>query len=98
MANLENVSTDDLIAELHKRSGKGDILGIKIWRKEDINCIESQDINCIEGNKFTDNEIKRIAEFMGEVDGLSDCTDDDWDTLRYAVEEACASLGIKIGK
>lgn len=90
MANLENVSTDDLITELHKRSGKGDILGIKIWRKEDINCFE--------GNEFTDKEIKRIAEYIGEVDGLSDCTDDDWDTLKYAVVVACASLGITIGK
>lgn len=91
MTTLFKATNDELIAELHRRVGKGDVLAVKIWRADDINlAMQYTD----DDRQFSDDEVARIAKYIGEVGELEECTEDDWSSLAYIVDEACKALGL----
>lgn len=93
MANkeLDKFSDDDLISALQGRVGKGNILALKVWVKEDIKCISKFE-------KLSDKNIQKIANYIGDVESLDECSDEEWDALESTVADACDTLGIKVKK
>lgn len=96
--DLSNVSDDDLIAELHRRSKAVTIksmetdmrfVAFKTWGKDDFIDI------AIEENIPDDifNDVVNNALKYGK--GLEDYTYNDWDVIRYAIwmsqDEICAN-------
>lgn len=88
--NLSNITDDDLISELNRRVGKGNILGVKIWTAEDINLLPE---NGFDIRTFSKAELESIAS-SSDMDCLSECTDSDWDGLYVAVTSYCNAMNI----
>lgn len=61
-------------------------VALKVWTNEDIASILKE---C--GYKASKNNIKLVVE-TGRIDELNDCTDDEWDILKNAVNEAAFNI------
>lgn len=93
--DLSEVSDDELISEIARRAACGNIIGYKIWTVEDIketSCVKDDDDNCV----LTDEQCASIAQYIGIIDALTDCTDEEWDALDDEVYQACHALDIKL--
>lgn len=88
--DIKSISDSDLIDELMRRVGNGNVIAVKAWVASDINLLPA---NGYGTRKFKNAELKSIASAI-DGDCLGDCTDTDWDALYDAVSDVCEEKGI----
>lgn len=93
---LLHISTDAMIKELVRRDAKIDCCSVhsllessgyfafKLWTDEDIKSMLEND-----GYALSDNNVSLVLN-TGYLRSLSECTDSDWDMIRYAIT-CCSS-------
>ena len=69
---------DDLWLWLFNRD---DYFAVKLWEEDDIKSVLSE-----EGYAGTDGEVAMVID-SGLLEYLNDCTDEDWNIIRYAINE-----------
>lgn len=65
-----------------------DVVAWKVWTKDDIE-------NCLEEDGFLPSDENVDLVMQAVCEGLSDCTDDDWDIIRDAIYGMSEDLDLK---
>ncbi len=74
---LGAIPTAQLAEELSNRIGDGDVLDVKVWRKDDLR---------IADNDLTDSQAEYVAK-TADFSGLDEVTDAEWMHLRECIDE-----------
>lgn len=59
------------------------VIAVKVWTRDDI-----RDTLQTEGYEGTEGEVNRVIDFSDTLSLLDDCTDQDWEIIRQAIEAA----------
>lgn len=60
-----------------------DVVAVKVWTRDDI-----KDALQTEGYEGTEGEVNRVLDSTDTLSLLDDCTDQDWEIIRQAIEAA----------